>query len=114
MVISGFFTLAGALASELRQNEQSHQTPGWFPTSLYIPAGDLILLSHLRLRNIPSLFDFANFSAVSHSYGYGLLDAKAMVTLAKNWTTVGPQHQCVHPMLTEPRLVNFGHFYCSV
>uniref|UniRef100_A0A674MVN2 Furin (paired basic amino acid cleaving enzyme) b n=1 Tax=Takifugu rubripes TaxID=31033 RepID=A0A674MVN2_TAKRU len=44
---------------------------------------------------------------VSHSYGYGLLDAKAMVTLAKNWATVGPQHQCVHPMLTEPRLVNF-------
>uniref|UniRef100_H3D3P2 Furin (paired basic amino acid cleaving enzyme) b n=1 Tax=Tetraodon nigroviridis TaxID=99883 RepID=H3D3P2_TETNG len=40
---------------------------------------------------------------VSHSYGYGLLDAKAMVTLAKNWTTVGPQHQCVHPMLTEAR-----------
>uniref|UniRef100_A0A674P9A2 Furin (paired basic amino acid cleaving enzyme) b n=1 Tax=Takifugu rubripes TaxID=31033 RepID=A0A674P9A2_TAKRU len=40
---------------------------------------------------------------VSHSYGYGLLDAKAMVTLAKNWATVGPQHQCVHPMLTEPR-----------
>lgn len=56
----------------------------------------------------------ARFSAVSHSYGYGLLDAKAMVTLAKNWTTVGPQHQCVHPMLTEARLVNFRHFYCSV
>lgn len=30
-----------------------------------------------------------------------------MVTLAKNWATVGPQHQCVHPILTEPRLVNF-------
>lgn len=30
-----------------------------------------------------------------------------MVTLAKNWATVGPQHQCVHPILTEPRLVSF-------
>uniref|UniRef100_A0A4W6EH19 Furin (paired basic amino acid cleaving enzyme) b n=1 Tax=Lates calcarifer TaxID=8187 RepID=A0A4W6EH19_LATCA len=40
---------------------------------------------------------------VSHSYGYGLLDAGAMVALAQNWTTVGPQHQCVHTMLVEPR-----------
>uniref|UniRef100_A0A3P9MLC7 Furin (paired basic amino acid cleaving enzyme) b n=1 Tax=Oryzias latipes TaxID=8090 RepID=A0A3P9MLC7_ORYLA len=40
---------------------------------------------------------------VSHSYGYGLLDAAAMVGLAQNWTTVGPQHQCVHTMLAEPR-----------
>uniref|UniRef100_A0A665V2Z4 Furin (paired basic amino acid cleaving enzyme) b n=1 Tax=Echeneis naucrates TaxID=173247 RepID=A0A665V2Z4_ECHNA len=41
---------------------------------------------------------------VSHSYGYGLLDAGTMVALAQNWTTVGPQHQCVHTMLGEPRL----------
>ncbi|KAM8862003.1 furin (paired basic amino acid cleaving enzyme) b [Synchiropus picturatus] len=40
---------------------------------------------------------------VSHSYGYGLLDAGAMVALAQNWTSVKPQHQCVHAMLTEPR-----------
>uniref|UniRef100_A0A672FSS4 Furin (paired basic amino acid cleaving enzyme) b n=1 Tax=Salarias fasciatus TaxID=181472 RepID=A0A672FSS4_SALFA len=40
---------------------------------------------------------------VSHSYGYGLLDAGAMVALAKNWTTVGLQHQCVNAMLSEPR-----------
>ncbi|XP_058502006.1 furin (paired basic amino acid cleaving enzyme) b [Solea solea] len=40
---------------------------------------------------------------VSHSYGYGLLDASAMVAMAQNWTTVGPQHQCVHTMLEEPR-----------
>ncbi|XP_014883947.1 furin (paired basic amino acid cleaving enzyme) b [Poecilia latipinna] len=40
---------------------------------------------------------------VSHSYGYGLLDAGSMVSLAQNWTTVGPQHQCVLTMLTEPR-----------
>ncbi|XP_030620621.1 furin (paired basic amino acid cleaving enzyme) b [Chanos chanos] len=40
---------------------------------------------------------------VSHSYGYGLLDAGAMVALAQNWTSVGPQHKCVLEMLTEPR-----------
>ncbi|KAL0968419.1 hypothetical protein UPYG_G00266630 [Umbra pygmaea] len=40
---------------------------------------------------------------VSHSYGYGLLDAGAMVALAKNWTNLGPQHQCVLTMLSEPR-----------
>uniref|UniRef100_A0AAY4CG23 Uncharacterized protein n=1 Tax=Denticeps clupeoides TaxID=299321 RepID=A0AAY4CG23_9TELE len=28
---------------------------------------------------------------VSHSYGYGLLDAGAMVAMAQNWTSVGPQ-----------------------
>ncbi|NXL45987.1 FURIN protein, partial [Podilymbus podiceps] len=40
---------------------------------------------------------------VSHSYGYGLLDAGAMVSLAKNWTTVGPQRKCVIEVLTEPK-----------
>uniref|UniRef100_A0A8C6MH77 Furin (paired basic amino acid cleaving enzyme) b n=1 Tax=Nothobranchius furzeri TaxID=105023 RepID=A0A8C6MH77_NOTFU len=40
---------------------------------------------------------------VSHSYGYGLLDAGAMVVLAQNWTALGPQHQCVHTMLAESR-----------
>ncbi|XP_061450800.1 furin [Rhineura floridana] len=40
---------------------------------------------------------------VSHSYGYGLLDAGAMVALARNWTSVGPQRKCVIDILTEPR-----------
>ncbi|KAG5849099.1 hypothetical protein ANANG_G00106430 [Anguilla anguilla] len=40
---------------------------------------------------------------VSHSYGYGLLDASAMVTLARNWTNVGPQQKCVLSMMSEPR-----------
>ncbi|XP_066524024.1 furin (paired basic amino acid cleaving enzyme) b isoform X2 [Hoplias malabaricus] len=40
---------------------------------------------------------------VSHSYGYGLLDASAMVALARNWSSVGPQHKCVIDMLTEAR-----------
>uniref|UniRef100_A0A3Q2WTK3 Furin (paired basic amino acid cleaving enzyme) b n=1 Tax=Haplochromis burtoni TaxID=8153 RepID=A0A3Q2WTK3_HAPBU len=42
-------------------------------------------------------------STVSHSYGYGLLDTGALVALAQNWTSVGPQHQCVNTMLSEPR-----------
>ncbi|XP_063170375.1 furin [Candoia aspera] len=40
---------------------------------------------------------------VSHSYGYGLLDAGAMVALAKNWTSVGPQRKCIIDILTEPK-----------
>ncbi|XP_061173193.1 furin-like protease kpc-1 isoform X3 [Saccostrea echinata] len=31
---------------------------------------------------------------VSHSFGFGLMDAGAMVRLARNWTTVPPQHIC--------------------
>lgn len=42
---------------------------------------------------------------VSHSYGYGLLDAGAMVGLAQNWTSVGPQRKCVLDILAEPRFV---------
>lgn len=42
-------------------------------------------------------------TTVSHSYGYGLLDAGAMVALAQNWTSVGPQRKCVLEILTEPR-----------
>ena len=32
---------------------------------------------------------------VSHSYGYGLMDAGEMVSEAKNWTLVPPQQRCV-------------------
>uniref|UniRef100_A0A668AWL9 Furin (paired basic amino acid cleaving enzyme) b n=1 Tax=Myripristis murdjan TaxID=586833 RepID=A0A668AWL9_9TELE len=49
---------------------------------------------------------------VSHSYGYGLLDAGAMVALAQNWTSVGPQHQCVHTMLTDSRLGGLSEHVC--
>nr|CAI5824687.1 unnamed protein product [Callosobruchus analis] len=31
---------------------------------------------------------------VSHKFGYGLMDAGALVTLAEKWTTVPPQHIC--------------------
>lgn len=31
---------------------------------------------------------------VSHKFGYGLLDALALVNLARKWKTVPPQHIC--------------------
>ncbi|XP_033968232.1 furin (paired basic amino acid cleaving enzyme) a [Pseudochaenichthys georgianus] len=40
---------------------------------------------------------------VSHSYGYGLLDASAIVALAETWTNVRPQRKCVITMVSEPR-----------
>uniref|UniRef100_A0A8C9YC54 Furin (paired basic amino acid cleaving enzyme) a n=1 Tax=Sander lucioperca TaxID=283035 RepID=A0A8C9YC54_SANLU len=40
---------------------------------------------------------------VSHSYGYGLLDASAIVALAETWTSVRPQRKCVITMVSEPR-----------
>ena len=32
--------------------------------------------------------------AVSHSFGFGLMDAAAMVEYARNWTIVPDQHRC--------------------
>lgn len=32
---------------------------------------------------------------VSHLYGFGLMDAEAMVMEAEKWTTVPQQHVCV-------------------
>lgn len=52
------------------------------------------------------LFPFSLSSTVSHSYGYGLLDAGAIVELAKTWTSVGPQRKCVITVVSEPRLVH--------
>lgn len=34
-------------------------------------------------------------SVVSHLYGFGLMDAEAMVMEAEKWTTVPQQHVCV-------------------
>jgi len=36
----------------------------------------------------------ALLSAVSHHFGFGLLDVATMVDLARNWTTVPKQHCC--------------------
>lgn len=48
---------------------------------------------------------------VSHKFGYGLMDAGAMVTLAERWTNVPPQHICKSQEITEetPIDATFGH-----
>ena len=40
---------------------------------------------------------------VSHKFGYGLMDAGAMVTLAEQWTSVPPQHICKSQEISEER-----------
>lgn len=35
---------------------------------------------------------------MSHKFGYGLMDAAAMVTTAEQWTNVPPQHVCQTPV----------------
>ncbi|XP_050679283.1 furin-like protease 1, isoforms 1/1-X/2 isoform X3 [Leptidea sinapis] len=42
---------------------------------------------------------------VSHSFGYGLLDAAAMVRLARSWRTVPPQRRCELATPTPQRAV---------
>ncbi|KAG8225591.1 hypothetical protein J437_LFUL006683 [Ladona fulva] len=40
---------------------------------------------------------------VSHKFGYGLMDAGAMVTLAEQWTTAPPQHICKSQEINEEK-----------
>ncbi|XP_045465314.1 furin-like protease 2 isoform X1 [Harmonia axyridis] len=40
---------------------------------------------------------------VSHKFGYGLMDASALVNLAEKWTTVPPQHICKSREISEER-----------
>lgn len=40
---------------------------------------------------------------VSHKFGYGLMDASALVALAEKWTTVPPQHICKSREIVEDR-----------
>ena len=42
--------------------------------------------------------------SVSHSFGFGLMDASAMVAMARNWTTVPDQHICEIRSLDHNRL----------
>ena len=41
--------------------------------------------------------------AVSHRYGYGVMDAGAMVDLASRWFTVPEQHVCAIPAVNKDR-----------
>ncbi|XP_059215228.1 proprotein convertase subtilisin/kexin type 6 isoform X2 [Centropristis striata] len=45
---------------------------------------------------------------VSHLYGFGLVDAEAMVLEAKKWRTVPPQHTCSHMPERHNRYINAG------
>lgn len=45
--------------------------------------------------------------SVSHSFGYGLMDATAMVQLAKKWQTVPEQHKCE---MLAPHKNRYGFF----
>lgn len=52
--------------------------------------------------------DRSPLATVSHKYGYGLMDAAAMVTLAEQWTNVPPQHVCQTPADTSDRPIPNG------
>ncbi|ERL88660.1 hypothetical protein D910_06044 [Dendroctonus ponderosae] len=56
---------------------------------------------------------------ISHKFGYGLMDAAAMVNLAELWTTVPPQHICKSQELLEDKEIPFDYrasldFYMDV
>lgn len=56
---------------------------------------------------------------VSHKFGYGLMDAGALVSLAEKWTTVPPQHICKSQEIVEDRPINAAYgttldFYMDV
>lgn len=48
---------------------------------------------------------------VSHKFGYGLMDAGAMVSLAEKWTTVPPQHICKSQELAEEKPIDSTYGY---
>jgi len=48
---------------------------------------------------------------VSHKFGYGLMDAGAMVSLAEQWTDVPPQHICKSDEINEERPIDPTYGY---
>lgn len=52
----------------------------------------------------------------NHLFGFGVLDAGAMVALAKNWKTVPPRYHCEAGIMNETRYVyqNFPRFLVNV
>lgn len=48
---------------------------------------------------------------VSHKFGYGLMDAGALVSLAEKWTTVPPQHICKSQEAVEDRQIDASFKY---
>ncbi|XP_015590676.1 furin-like protease 2 isoform X3 [Cephus cinctus] len=48
---------------------------------------------------------------ISHKFGYGLMDAGAMVSLAEQWTNVPPQHICKSQEINEERSIDPTYGY---
>uniref|UniRef100_A0A1B0GIL1 furin n=2 Tax=Lutzomyia longipalpis TaxID=7200 RepID=A0A1B0GIL1_LUTLO len=48
---------------------------------------------------------------VSHKFGYGLMDAGAIVSVAEQWTTVPPQHICKSREINEERSIDGTYGY---
>lgn len=46
---------------------------------------------------------------VSHLYGFGLVDAEALVLEASEWRTVPPQHTCSRKSVQRSRYIHAGH-----
>lgn len=55
---------------------------------------DYIRSQHLSLNCTLFCNQSVSFLTVSHLYGFGLVDAEAMVLEATKWRTVPPQHTC--------------------
>jgi proprotein convertase subtilisin/kexin type 6 len=55
------------------------------------------------LREAERLDLKALFFSVSHLYGFGLVDAEALVLEARKWTAVPSQHVCVATADKRPR-----------
>jgi len=51
-------------------------------------------MNHFPIPSVTELISRFFLLTVSHSFGYGLMDAAAMVRLARVWTTVAPQQFC--------------------
>jgi furin len=47
-----------------------------------------------RIKNIFFFLNLIFLFLVSHSFGFGLMDATEMVRLARRWKTVPAQHIC--------------------
>ncbi len=70
----------------------------FFPLIIYNFSSDYLfhrLQSKWRKQSL--LSDFFFLVAVSHSFGYGMMDAYAMVKLARTWRRVPPQQTCHIP-----------------
>lgn len=73
-----FFLLVQLLSSNLTWRDMQH-----------------IVIASAKQRNLAGEWRTNGVGRnVSHWFGYGLIDASAMVDLAKNWTNVKPQNVC--------------------